>query len=136
MTILGSHTGHIQALGGAGDKNSGGGGGGGRILLLHARHDSIPHFRGSFDVWGGAPGTNAEAGASGTAYLKDDKRDFTFVFFLCFLKGMDIFSGEITVKIVFGPSEKGSTFKGKQIPRRGLVHRKPSRKSYKNYLWC
>ena len=72
--ISGSHTGHIQALGGAGDKTKGGGGGGGRIALTHNRHDAIPHFRGSFDVWGGAPGTGAEAGASGTAFVHDTRR--------------------------------------------------------------
>ena len=74
--LTGSHTGHIQALGGAGDPSSGGGGGGGRIALTHARHEAIPHFRGSFDVWGGAPGTGAEAGASGTAYVEDLERDY------------------------------------------------------------
>ena len=74
--FAGSHTGHIQVLGGAGDPNSGGGGGGGRIALTHSRHEAIPHFRGSFDVWGGAPGTGAEAGASGTAYVEDLERDY------------------------------------------------------------
>ena len=79
VAISGSHTGHIQALGGAGDTTSntgGGGGGGGRIALTHSRHDAIPHFRGSFDIWGGAPGTGAEAGAAGTAYVEDYIRDY------------------------------------------------------------
>lgn len=76
LRILGSHTGHIQSLGGSGDMAKGGGGAGGRIALYHARHHTIPPYRGYFDVYGGKPGSNAEAGASGTAYVQDNERDF------------------------------------------------------------
>ena len=92
LNVSGSHTGHIQALGGSGDRKSargGGGGGGGRISLTHSRHDSVPHYRGTFDVWGGAPGTNAEAGASGTVYVRDHMRDYSYVFFLLFHKATE-----------------------------------------------
>ena len=81
-SITGSHTGHIQVLGGSGDTKSikgGGGGAGGRISLTHSRHDSVPHYRGAFDSWGGAPGSNAEAGASGTVYVKDLMRIYMLV---------------------------------------------------------
>ena len=79
FSFSGSHTGHIQALGGAGDKTKGGGGGGGLISLSHARHDAIPHFRGSFDVWGGSAGSGAEPGASGTAWVEDRQRSYRLV---------------------------------------------------------
>jgi len=66
-------------LGGSGDLTKSGGGSGGRIALYHSRHETIPPFRGYFDVYGGAPGTSAEAGASGTAYIQDDERNFKLV---------------------------------------------------------
>jgi hypothetical protein len=72
----GSHTGHIQALGGSGDTTKGGGGAGGRIALYHSRHETIPYHRGYYDVHGGKPGTGAEAGASGTVYVQDDERSY------------------------------------------------------------
>ncbi|WAR26294.1 hypothetical protein MAR_011998 [Mya arenaria] len=78
--FTGSHTGHIQALGGSGDLvNGGGGGSGGRIALYHQRHETIPLYRGYFDVYGGAPGTHGEAGSSGTAYVNDDERNYNML---------------------------------------------------------
>lgn len=85
FVLAGSHTGHIQAIGGSGDMNSGGGGSGGRVALYHSRHETIPLFRGYFDVYGGKPGSNAEAGASGTAYVQDDERDFKYAMRITFL---------------------------------------------------
>lgn len=76
FVLLGSHTGHIQALGGSGDVTKGGGGAGGRIALYHSRHEAIPYHRGYYDTYGGAPGKYAEAGASGTVYVQDDERDY------------------------------------------------------------
>ncbi|XP_053376395.1 uncharacterized protein LOC128547486 [Mercenaria mercenaria] len=84
ITILthnftGSHTGHIQAIGGSGDVTKGGGGAGGRIALYHSRHVTIPHYRGYFDSFGGKPGTSAEAGAAGTVYVHDGERSYRSV---------------------------------------------------------
>jgi len=78
---LGSHTGHIQSLGGLGDPNYGGSGAGGRIALYHASHYTIPPFRGAYDTYGGRgnSGTGAEAGASGTAYILNTTSEFSTV---------------------------------------------------------
>ena len=77
--FTGSHTGHIQVIGGSGDVTKGGGGSGGRIALFHSRHVTIPHYRGYFDSFGGKPGTYAEAGASGTVYVEDGERSYRWV---------------------------------------------------------
>ncbi|KAK3576661.1 hypothetical protein CHS0354_004945 [Potamilus streckersoni] len=75
VNFTGSHTGHIQALGGDGDPAGGGGGSGGRIALYHSRHHTIPPFRGSFDVYGGKGQGGSEVGASGTVYIEDYERN-------------------------------------------------------------
>ncbi|KAL4226615.1 hypothetical protein ACF0H5_014598 [Mactra antiquata] len=77
--FTGSHTGHIQALGGSGDLSNGGSGSGGRIALYHSRHHTIPFYRGYYDVYGGTPGTRAEAGASGTVYVQDNERSYNML---------------------------------------------------------
>lgn len=76
---LGSHTGHIQSLGGVADASTGGGGSGGRIALYHNSHHTIPPYRGFFDTYGGRgnDNTGAEAGASGTAYIKNTETDYS-----------------------------------------------------------
>ncbi|XP_060557569.1 uncharacterized protein LOC132717977, partial [Ruditapes philippinarum] len=77
--FTGSHTGHIQVIGGSGDVTKGGGGAGGRIALYHSRNETIPHYRGYFDSFGGKPGTNAEAGAAGTVYVHDGERSYSML---------------------------------------------------------
>ncbi|CAH1775844.1 unnamed protein product, partial [Owenia fusiformis] len=71
----GSHTGHIQALGGAGDVAKGGGGSGGRIAIYHYNHITSRPYRGYYDLQGGSPSTYAEPGASGTAFVKHTEDD-------------------------------------------------------------
>jgi hypothetical protein len=48
--IIGSHTGHIQSLGGVADTSIGGGGAGGRIALYQNSHHTIPPYRGFFET--------------------------------------------------------------------------------------
>ena len=71
--VTGGHTGAIQATGGAGQLGSGrgasGSGAGGRVALYHSTVDQHPPYRGRYDTQGGAVGTNAEAGASGTVFI-------------------------------------------------------------------
>jgi hypothetical protein len=77
--IIGSHTGHIQSLGGVADTSIGGGGAGGRIALYQNSHHTIPPYRGFFDTYGGRgnSGTGAEAGASGTAYIRNTQTAYS-----------------------------------------------------------
>ena len=67
--LSGSHTGAIQCLGGTGKPGSGGGSGGRLTVYYSNKHTDHP-YRGGFDVYGGKGLSGAEAGASGTAYLK------------------------------------------------------------------
>ena len=47
--------------------------------MYHSRHETIPLYRGYFDVYGGKTSADAEVGASGTAYVMDYERDYRFV---------------------------------------------------------
>lgn len=67
--LSGSHTGAIQALGGTGNAGSGGGSGG-RVAAYYSNKYTHHPYRGSYDVYGGKGISGAEAGASGTVYLK------------------------------------------------------------------
>jgi hypothetical protein len=67
--LSGSHTGAIQAIGGTGNAGSGGGSGG-RIAAYYSNKYTHHPYRGTFDVYGGKGVSGAEAGASGTVYLK------------------------------------------------------------------
>ena len=73
MFVTGGHTGAIEVMGGAGQRDTGrdvsGSGAGGRIALYHSTVEQHPPYRGQFNTQGGPVGTNAEAGASGTLFI-------------------------------------------------------------------
>ncbi|XP_076091252.1 uncharacterized protein LOC143063127 [Mytilus galloprovincialis] len=79
VNFTGSHTGHIQALGGVADISIGGGGAGGRIALYQNTHHTIPPYRGFFDTYGGRGNSNkgSEAGASGTAFIQNTETGYS-----------------------------------------------------------
>ena len=66
----GGHTGAIQAMGGSGD-TTGGSGSGGRVAVYHTSNVTHDFFQGAYNVQGGPIYDQAEAGASGTFYLKN-----------------------------------------------------------------
>ncbi|XP_033640829.1 uncharacterized protein LOC117301055 [Asterias rubens] len=68
--LTGGHTGAIQSMGGSGDA-SGGSGSGGRITVYHTSNVTHDFFQGAYNVHGGPVYSSAEAGASGTFYLKN-----------------------------------------------------------------
>ena len=70
VVLLGGHTGAVQSLGGGGDQTNGGGGSGGRIAIYHDTVITVMPYQGSYDTHGGPVGSTAEAGASGTVYIK------------------------------------------------------------------
>ncbi len=49
---------------------AGGSGAGGRVAIYHSTNPRIPPYRGSYDIHGGPVSVKAEAGASGTVYVK------------------------------------------------------------------
>jgi hypothetical protein len=57
----------------------GGGGAGGRIALYQNSHHTIPPYRGFFDTYGGRGNsdTGSEAGASGTAYIRNTQTAYS-----------------------------------------------------------
>lgn len=57
-------------MGGSGD-SSGGSGSGGRIAIYHTSNVTHDFFQGAYNVQGGPVGSSAEAGSSGTFYLKN-----------------------------------------------------------------
>ena len=70
LHVPGGHTGAIQSMGGSGDA-SGGSGSGGRITVYHTSNVTHDFFQGAYNVHGGPVYSSAEAGASGTFYLKN-----------------------------------------------------------------
>ena len=76
VLISGGHTGSIQAKGGSGDIR-GGSGSGGRIAIYHTSNVTHNFYQGNFKVHGGPVGSSAEAGASGTVFLKHIHMDHT-----------------------------------------------------------
>jgi hypothetical protein len=73
----GGHTGSIQSLGGGGDATTGGSGSGGRIAVYHDTVIEVVPYQGSYDTEGGPVGNTAEAGASGTTYIKHTRSGHT-----------------------------------------------------------
>lgn len=76
QVLSGGHTGIIQSRGGSGTAGSGGGSGG-RIAVYYSNNDTHHPYRGRFDTSGGSVTSGAEAGASGTAYLKHTGSGFS-----------------------------------------------------------
>ncbi|XP_038052472.1 uncharacterized protein LOC119725183 [Patiria miniata] len=68
--LTGGHTGGIQANGGSGDSTAGSGSGG-RVAVYHTSNVTHDFFQGAYNVQGGPVHSPAEAGASGTFYLKN-----------------------------------------------------------------
>ena len=63
-------------MGGSGDAR-GGSGSGGRIAIYHTSNITHNFYQGSYQVHGGPVGNQAEAGASGTVFLKHIHKDHT-----------------------------------------------------------
>ena len=76
QVLSGGHTGIIQSRGGSGTAGSGGGSGG-RIAVYYSNNDTHHPYRGKFDTSGGSVTSGAEAGASGTVYLKHTGSGFS-----------------------------------------------------------
>ena len=76
--LSGGHTGVIQALGGSGGSSTGGGAGG-RIAAYYVNNHTHEPYRGSYDVYGGDANQDAEAGASGTVFLKHTGNDYSIL---------------------------------------------------------
>ena len=76
QVFSGGHTGIIQSRGGSGSSGSGGGSGG-RIAVYYSNNDTHHPYRGKFDTSGGSATSGAEAGASGTTYLKHTGSGFS-----------------------------------------------------------
>ena len=76
QVFSGGHTGIIQSRGGNGIAGAGGGSGG-RIAVYYSNNDTHHPYRGKFDTSGGSASTGAEAGASGTVYLKHTGTGFS-----------------------------------------------------------
>lgn len=76
QVLSGGHTGIIQSRGGSGSAGAGGGSGG-RIAVYYSNNDTHHPYRGKFDTSGGSVTSGAEAGASGTVYLKHTGSGFS-----------------------------------------------------------